>query len=52
LLSQINSTALNPNFIGYNQYPTQGYVAPGYPQPVVTGPVMPTPPVALTGFGP
>ena len=50
LLNQINQTPLNPNFTGYSQYPTQNYIAPGYPEPV-TGPVLPTPPVALTGFG-
>jgi hypothetical protein len=49
LLNQINQTALDPNFVGYSQYPTQGYVAP-QPAAQPTGPVMPTPPVALTGF--
>jgi hypothetical protein len=49
LLNQINQTALNPNFVGYNQYPTQGYVPPGYPTPV-SGPAIPPPPVASTGF--
>jgi len=38
LLAQINSTPLDPNFVGYSQYPTQGYVPPG--------------PVAPTGFKP
>ena len=49
LLNQINQTALDPNFVGYSQYPLQGYVAP-QPAAQPTGPVMPTPPVALTGF--
>ena len=33
VLNQINQTPLNPNFVGYNQYPTAGY------QPI--GPVIP-----------
>jgi hypothetical protein len=33
VLNQINQTALDPNFVGYNQYPTVGY------QPI--GPVIP-----------
>ena len=49
LINQINQTALDPNFVGYNQYPTQGYVAP-VPSNAPTGPVLPIPPVALTGF--
>ena len=52
LLAQINSTALDPTFVGYSQYPTQGYVPPGYTPPAVAGPVMPAPPRALTGFRP
>jgi hypothetical protein len=53
LLNQINQTALDPNFVGYSQYPLPGYVAPG---PVVpqayTGPTMPVPPVITPGFNP
>ena len=50
LLNQINQTALDPNFVGYNQYPTQGYIAPGAAVVAPTVPIMPTPPVATTGF--
>jgi hypothetical protein len=28
VLNQINTTPLNPNFVGYSQYPTQGYQPP------------------------
>jgi hypothetical protein len=28
VLNQINQTALDPNFVGYGQYPTQGYQPP------------------------
>ena len=48
LLNQINQTALDPNFVGYSQYPLQGYVPP-FPQPVA-GPVIPTPAAITTGF--
>ena len=51
LLNQINQTALNPNFVGYSQYPTQGYVPPGTAT-TAAGPVLPVPPIALTGFVP
>ena len=29
VLNQINQTPLDPNFVGYNQYPTAGYQPPG-----------------------
>jgi hypothetical protein len=50
LLNQINQTALDPNFVGYSQYPTAGYTPPTYMPPAASGPVMPVPPVAYTGF--
>ena len=48
LINQINTTP-NLGLPSYDQYPTQGYVAPGYPTPV-TGPSIPVPLAVTTGF--